>query len=263
VEERDSSAESLPVIEHFDRLSVTGAWSRLYEVADGLSYHAHVRRRRVLELLPDRLGHVIDVGCGPGVMVEAVLERGGTFHGIDLSQAMVDEGQRRFGHLPGVTFAVGDIEALDVSDEACDQVICMGVIEYLTRADRALREMARILRPGGVAIITVPKRQHIDLVAVAALAPVRAAARRAGMAGSDRLPRLRLQPDELDAAARAAGLVPDGGAQYNFTPVPYPFTRIAPNVAMRVNLPFERWYDAKDSVRSFFGHGFVGRYRKP
>jgi SAM-dependent methyltransferase len=251
-----------PVVEHFDSLSRSGEWSRLYEQLDAVSYHAHIRRRRVLELMPAQLGHVIDVGCGPGVMVDAVLARGGTFQGIDLSREMVAEAREGFGDRDGVTFDEGDIEALDVPDGDCDQVICMGVVEYLTAPDRALAEMARILRPGGTAIVTVPKRRHIDLLTIRALAPLRAVARRAGVPGSDRLPRLRMQPGELDRAAAAAGLVPDGGAQYHYTPLPYPSNRLAPALTMRLNLPFERWHAERDRVRSFFAHGYVGRYRK-
>lgn len=251
------------VVEHFDRLSTTGAWTRLYEDADGLSYHAHVRRRRVLELLPNELGEVVDVGCGPGVMVEAVLARGGRFSGIDVSAEMVSEGRTRFGQLDNVTFAIGDIEKIGLPDASCDQVICMGVIEYLSQAGKAMGEIARILRPGGTATVTVPKRRHVDLLTIRALAAVRALARRAGMSGSDQLPRLRLQPGELDATAAAAGLVPAGGSQYHFTPLPYPCNRLAPELTMKLNLPFERWHAHRGRVRSFLAHGYVGRYRKP
>jgi SAM-dependent methyltransferase len=252
-----------PVVEHFDRLSSNRDWSRLYEVADGFTYHFHVRRSRVLELLPERLGDVVDVGCGPGVMVEAVLERGGTFKGIDLSPEMVKESRERFGSRAGVSFQEGNIESLDLPDAAFDQVICMAVIEYLRTPDRALAEIARVLRPGGIAIVTVPKRMHIDKLTVSATAPVRALARSLGAASADNLPRLRLQPDELDEAARRAGLQPDGGAQYHFTPLPYPFPRIAPRLCMRLNAPFERLFATRAALPSFLAHGYVGRYRKP
>src|SRR3712207_6840612 len=99
------------VIEHFDRLSKTRDWSRLYSVADGFTYHFHVRRSRVLELLPEKLGRVAYVGCGPGVMVEAVLARGGTFEGVDLSPEMVAEARERFGGREGVSFKEGSIES--------------------------------------------------------------------------------------------------------------------------------------------------------
>ncbi|MDQ2974672.1 MAG: methyltransferase domain-containing protein [Acidobacteriota bacterium] len=251
------------VIDHFNKLSSNKDWSRLYAVADGKTYHFHVRRTRVLELLPDRLGRVLDVGCGPGVMVEAVLARGGTFDGRDLSPEMIHESRERFGHLANVSFKEGNIEKMDLPDESFDQVIAMAVIEYLKSPDRALAEIARVLRPGGVAVITIPKRLHIDKMMVAATRPFRSLARALGFATGDLLPRLCLQPDELDAAAKGAGLIPEGGSQYNFTPVPYPFPRIAPKLAMHLNAPFERWHAKRGPLTSFLAHGYVGRYRRP
>jgi SAM-dependent methyltransferase len=196
-------------------------------------------------------------------MVDAVLQRGGSFFGIDLSTAMVAEAREMFEGREHVEFAVGDIEGLDVPDASYDQVICMGVLEYLTQADQALREIGRVLRPDGVAVITTPKRRHIDRVTLKATAPLRYLARLAGAPGSDRLPRLCLEPKELDAAAERAGFIRDGGSMYNFTPLPYPLTRVAPNTSMKVNLRFERWHRAQDRWRSFFAHGYVGRYHKP
>ena len=251
------------VIEHFDHLSATGSWSHLYSVADGFTYHFHVRRRRVLELLPVKLGRVADVGCGPGVMVEAVLSRGGTFDGVDLSPEMVREAREKFGHLGNVSFREGSIEELTLPDAGYDQALCMAVIEYLSTPRRAMAEIARILKPGGIAIVTVPKRWHVDQLTVAATAPVRALGRLFAQGTADSLPRLRMQPEELDGAALEAGLVPDGGSQYQFTPIPYPVTRLAPNLCMRLNLPFEKWHETRSAAPSFFAHGYVGRYRKP
>lgn len=256
------SSNSNQVIEHFNRLSASREWSRLYAVADGNTYHFHVRRQRVLELLPKQLGRVLDIGCGPGVMVESVLERGGSFEGRDLSPEMVSEGRELFHDLPNVNFEVGDVEQLDLPDNSVDQVIAMAVIEYLRTPDKALAELARVLRPGGTAIITVPKRLQIDKTTVALTRPFRLLFRGLGLGRGDLLPRLCLQPHELDEAASRAGLIPDGGSQYNFTPVPYPFTRLAPGLSMRLNVPFERWHETKSSLMSFFAHGYVGRYRR-
>lgn len=258
-----SSDTSVSVVEHFDRLSATGDWSGLYAVEDGRTYHFHVRRQRVLELLPKKLGRVLDVGCGPGVMVEAVLSRGGTFEGRDLSPAMVRESEEKFGHLEGVGFAEGNIEKLELPDNAFDQVIAMAVIEYLKKPDVALKEIARVLRPGGTTVITVPKRRHIDKMMVTATAPVRWLAKVLGASSADSLPRLCLQPDELDDAARRAGLEPVAGSQYHFTPFPYPWPRVAPRIFMRLNLPFERWHASRAALSSFLAHGYVGYYRKP
>ncbi len=251
------------VVSHFDHLAISGDWSRLYATADGRTYHFHVRRMRVLELLPARLARVADIGCGPGVMVEAVLARGGTFAGVDASTEMIREAMGKYGTRPGVDFQVGSIEQLPLPDGCFDQVICMAVLEYLQSPDRALAEIARILRPGGMGLITVPKRWHIDRCTVAITSPIRWAARRFRRGTADGLRRLRLQPDELDAAARKAGLIPDGGSQYHYTPLPYPLPRLAPSFSMRLNIRYERWHASRDALRSFFAHGFIARYRKP
>lgn len=247
------------VVEHFDKYR---DWSRLYESADGRTYHFHVRRNRVLELLPERLGRVLDVGCGPGVMVEVVLERGGIFDGLDISPEMVREATEKFGDLPDVRFGVGNIESIDAAENSYDQLICMAVIEYLNTPDQALAEMHRVLKPGGIAIITMPKRWHVSRVTVAAMAPVRLLAKSLGAATADHLPRLRLQPQELDHAAQRAGFIPDGGSQYHFTPVAYPLTRVAPDLCMRLNMPFEKHHAQRGPFVSFWAHGYVGRYRK-
>ncbi len=258
-----SSADKQAVLEHFDRLSASGDWSRLYAVADGFTYHFHVRRARILELLPERPGQVVDLGCGPGVMVEAIRERGGAFLGIDYSPEMVREASVRFQGVPEVSFRQGDIEALALPDDTYDTVICMAVLEYLETPDKALREIRRILKPGGVALVTVPKRMHVDRVMISLTAPLRGAARLLGLGSADRLPRLCLQPDELDAAARRAGLEWEAGAQYHFTPLPYPLPRLAPGICMRLNAPFERCHATRAALPSFLAHGYIGRYRKP
>lgn len=250
------------VVGHFDRLSESREWSRLYEVADGESYHYHLRRSRVMELLPDRLGRVADLGCGPGVMVPPVLDRRGTFFGVDVAPAMIKEANERFRDVEGVSFQVGDIEQLDLPDGSFDQIICMGVIEYLVSPDRALAEMARLLSRGGVAVVSVSKRWHIDRLTVAATAPARALARRLGAAGSGQVSRTGMQPEDLDALAASVGLHADGGAHYNFTPLPYPLTRIAPELTMRLNRPFERWHGTDNRMCASLARGYVGRYLK-
>src|SRR5919198_1151518 len=54
--------------------------------------------------------------------------------------------------------AVGDVERLEFSEGSFDAVLAMGVLEYLPSRDAALREMVRVLRPGGHVVLTVPNR---------------------------------------------------------------------------------------------------------
>lgn len=250
------------LVRHFDDEAASGRWAQLYDVADGLTYHFHIRRQRVMEMLPDKLGDVADLGCGPGVMVPLILERGGTFLGVDMSPEMIKEANAKYGDLPNVSFHVGNIEALDLPDESVDQVICMGVIEYLASPRKAMAEIGRILRPGGTAVVSVSKKYHTDRLAAPLTAPVRWVARRLGATGSGQVHRQGMQPWELHTAAALGLMVPEAGSHYNFTPVPYPFTRMTPALTMRINMPFERFHTTENWLLGSLARGYLARYRK-
>jgi SAM-dependent methyltransferase len=136
-------------------------------------YAFALRQRLVVEMLFADVGrprHVLDVGCGPGVMIEPVLAHGGRLTGVDLSPAMVARAEARaqaLGASERCRFSIASAERLPFSDGAFDAVTAMGVVEYVADDGRALREMARVVRPGGAVIVTVP-----NLLSPWRLAPV-------------------------------------------------------------------------------------------
>jgi len=98
---------------------------------------------------------VVDVGCGPGFLCETMAEAvGPTGHvvGIDISNDLIDFATRR-KNSDRIDYRVGDATALPVGDSQFDVVVSTQVIEYIADADVALREIARVLRPGGRAFI--------------------------------------------------------------------------------------------------------------
>jgi ubiquinone/menaquinone biosynthesis C-methylase UbiE len=106
------------------------------------------------------LGHLrpgldlLDVGCGPGTITRDLAERvaPGRVTGIDASPEVIAEAEReaKARRAPGVTFATGDVYALEFSDATFDVVHAHQVLQHLTDPVGALREMRRVLRPGGV-----------------------------------------------------------------------------------------------------------------
>jgi len=122
------------------------------------------QKRLVLEMLADAAcstpARLLDVGCGPAVMEEALAARGFVVHGIDLSVRMIEEGRRRIAArgVKGCTLEVGDVTRLGGAEGFYDAVLAMGVLEYLPDYGPALREMHRVLRPGGTLVLTVPSR---------------------------------------------------------------------------------------------------------
>ncbi|MGG5819651.1 class I SAM-dependent methyltransferase [Falsiroseomonas sp. HW251] len=126
---------------------------------------------------------VLDVASGTGIAAEAAVERvGPSGHVVatDLFPAMLDKARERLGHLPNVSFAVEDGQALTFPKEGFDAVICaMGLMLFPDPA-RGLAEFRRVLRPGGWAaasVNTTPERAFATRVdaAIGRHAPERAA----------------------------------------------------------------------------------------
>jgi ubiquinone/menaquinone biosynthesis C-methylase UbiE len=118
------------------------------------------RRRRVRQALGLRPGErVLDIGCGPGFLtLEMATEVGGAgwVSGVDLSEAVLAAARLRGADHPGaawVGFHQGDAVDLPFPDNSFDAAVATQVYEYVADIPRALSELARVLRPGGRAVI--------------------------------------------------------------------------------------------------------------
>lgn len=81
--------------------------------------------------------------------------------GVDISMPTVQLAQQAFrdaGLTPGLSSAVGDVRALPFATGSFDAIYSMGTIEHFAETEQAVAEMARVLKPGGRAIIGVPNR---------------------------------------------------------------------------------------------------------
>ena len=110
------------------------------------------QRDATLARLQPRPGeHILDIGSGPGFLCEsiaAVVGPAGRVVGVDISEDLI-----RFavGHKSKgcIDYRLGDALALPFEEAAFDAAVSTQVIEYIADVDAALREMARVLRPGG------------------------------------------------------------------------------------------------------------------
>jgi SAM-dependent methyltransferase len=112
------------------------------------------RQRFALEMLEagaPRASKVLDAGCGPGEMARELTRRGYDVWGLDIAEAMIRYARERCG---SGRFQAGDLEHLPFRDNTFDAVVCLGVVEYQEAAERSLREIWRVLRPGGRAVIS-------------------------------------------------------------------------------------------------------------
>jgi SAM-dependent methyltransferase len=99
------------------------------------------------------LGTACDMGCGPGHVARYLHEHGVKVCGVDISTEMVERACRL---TPGVEFRQGDIMALDVPDETWAGIVAFYSVIHIPRMDvvYALRELRRVLRPGGLLLLS-------------------------------------------------------------------------------------------------------------
>ena len=116
----------------------------------------------VLDAAGVRAGQdVLDVACGTGVVARHAVGRvgaAGSVTGLDLNQAMLDVAARVSSQ---VTWKRGDVAALPFDDGSFDVVTCQSAAMFFPDPTGALREMARVTRPGGtVAVQVFDLREH-------------------------------------------------------------------------------------------------------
>lgn len=130
-------------------------FQQYYENTPG-GYTFRVRKKRILELINTSGGKILDVGCGPGVMVKEFIDLGYEFWGVDASHKMIVQCQNNFCHLQQTHFSVGDATELKFPDGFFDLVICIGVIDRIEKFELAIQEMLRVVKKDGNLIITFP-----------------------------------------------------------------------------------------------------------
>jgi SAM-dependent methyltransferase len=138
---------------------------------------------------------VLDAGCGMGQWAAFLSRRGYRTIGVDFSIEMITALKQRY---PKLEWRFGWVQRLPVADHSVDALISWGVIEHDERGPgKSLGEFARVLRPGGVAFITVP----ID-----SEAQRRSSAAHFARPGADIFFQYFLTPEEISVEVASAGL---------------------------------------------------------
>jgi SAM-dependent methyltransferase len=136
---------------------VSDSYDTLAEVyaadIDENPYNALYERPGIISLLPPVRGlDVLDAGCGSGQLAAWLAGQGARVTGIDAAPGMVRLAAAR---VPGATFSVADLGApLAVGDGAFDLVVSSLVLHYLRDWVAPLRELRRVLRPGGALVLS-------------------------------------------------------------------------------------------------------------
>jgi ubiquinone/menaquinone biosynthesis C-methylase UbiE len=102
---------------------------------------------------------LLDLGCGTGHQMAELRGRGFEVTGVDGSAEMLDHAR---ANNPDAEIHQADVSHLPLADGNFDYILCIEVLRYLKTPERCIAEMARVLRPGGVALATATPRFNLN-----------------------------------------------------------------------------------------------------
>lgn len=240
------SEQHAPVGTAIDVGSFFDAEARHYEAAydDGglLGYTPRVRMEAVLLLLGDGPGDVLDVGMGPGRLCHVLAARGWTVTGVDASEEMVALARTRLGGSP-VTLLQARVEKLPIPDGSFDAVVATGVLEYVDDLRAAATELSRVLRPGGVALLSVPNAYSLyEIWRHLTFRPALRLAKRVlrSTRPAPRRRKLPPRPARFEQLLLEAGLAVASRRYASFLVAPTPLDLLLPRTTLRLARRLER-----------------------
>lgn len=138
--------------------SIAGEMERHY--SPGRTWEATVRG--LLGFV--RLGDVVDIGAGDGAISQLLSPRATSVTCVDRSERVVDAARRRLAKYENVAVVCSDMHDLQLDDGSFDQALLLNVLTYAEKPVQVLAEVARVLRPGGTAVVvTLSAHSHSDV----------------------------------------------------------------------------------------------------
>jgi len=124
----------------------------------GVAEHLH-RYALALEIVKGKA--VLDIACGEGYGSALLAEIAESVVGVDIDQATVEHAQRKYRR-ENLNFIRGSCLAIPIPDASVDVVVSFETLEHFAEHAIFIREAKRVLRPGGLLLISTPNRPEFS-----------------------------------------------------------------------------------------------------
>jgi 2-polyprenyl-3-methyl-5-hydroxy-6-metoxy-1,4-benzoquinol methylase len=266
------------VDEHFTE--VASYWSDIYRQQDVFALIHQQRRNIVLGIIDEQRlppgSRMLDIGCGAGVIAIELARRGFIVNAIDSVPAMIEltcEYAAANGVNNRISAAVGDAHHLAFKDASFNVVVAMGVTPFLHSPSHAIREMSRVLKPGGLLIVNTDNRWRLTRLLDPMVSPLlgwlRLAVKRAlqwlKLRKPDSQPQLvhMYSRSEFDRFVANAGLQKVGAAMIGFGPFTFMERKLLPDrLAVKVHRILQSCADRKLPLIKPLGAQYIVVARK-
>ncbi len=123
------------------------------------SIATRIRNSYILNFLKPRQGEkILDLGCGVGYFSQLLSSKGSKVFGLDISEESIEYCKS----IIGPEFLVGDAQLpLPYDDDFFDKLLCTEVLEHLKDDVSCLKEIYRVVKPGGSFVLTVPSLEGV------------------------------------------------------------------------------------------------------
>ena len=148
----------------------------IYESKNPTRRWLHTTRKSwinaAIEQYSTRSGTALEIGPGSGIYLPSLARHSNQVFAVDIETVYLEQAKEATRTLDNIEFRLDDITQSALADNSFDLILCTEVIEHIADSAAALREIRRILKPGGIAIISTPQKfSPLELTARIAFLP--------------------------------------------------------------------------------------------
>ena len=147
-----------PIVDFYNKMSST------YDSMKGYSYWEILYNEYnnwIRKYLNKKNLTVADLGCGTGLTSDVLLEKANTVFGVDITQQLLAQAKKRHSQYK-FTAMQGDVTNLSFKDNSFDGIVCLNTLENIQSVDKAISEISRICRPGGLFLFDIATSLTLD-----------------------------------------------------------------------------------------------------